>query len=126
MNRWAKILLVSVLLAILLTAAFRFLHHTDREYSQWIRIYGESATRLEARCAELKTPRACAAARDRRSLVTEFESYHGKVMAWWWPTLVAMSLTWIAAIVSLFPIARRFFFRRRAEGDVATRGKPKD
>ena len=126
MSRGGKVLLVCLPLAILLTAAVRFIHHTDREYSQWIALYGERAKRLEARCAELKTPRVCTAARDRRSMVTELQGYHGSVMAWRWPTLVAMVLAWIAAILSLVPVAQRLILRRSADVDTVNRGRPKN
>ncbi len=115
MTRWGKVLVVSLALALLLTAAFRFIQHTDREYSQWIQTYGESAKRLEARCAEFRGPGICAAARDRRSFVVELENYRNSVMAWWWPTLVTMLLAWMAMIIPLFRVARRFFHRRSAE-----------
>lgn len=108
MSRSGKILLVSLPLALLLTAAFRFIQHTDREYSGWIVIYGESTILLEARCAELRTPAACATARGRKALVAEFRDYRDSVIAWRWPVLTAMLLAWVTAIVSCFCIARRF------------------
>lgn len=114
MTAWGKILAVSLPLALLLTAAFRFIQHTDREYAQSISVYAASAARLEARCAELKTPGVCATARERGSFVAELENYHNKVMAWWWPTLVTMLLAWMAAGIPLFWLARRFFRRRSA------------
>jgi hypothetical protein len=126
MSRGAKLLLVALPLALLLTAAIRFIHHTDREYSLWIALYGERAKRLEARCAELKTPGVCAAARDRRSIVTELQRYHGSVMAWWWPTLVMMLMSWIAAIISLVPAARTLIHHRGEDVEPVTRGKPTD
>lgn len=126
MSRWGKVLLVSLPSALLLTAALRFIHHTDREYSQWIDLFGQSAQRLEARCAELKIAGVCAAARKQQAFVGELQSYREKVVMWWWPTLVAMLLAWIAALVSLFRLARRILLRRSTQVDKATPAKSKD
>lgn len=113
MSRDAKVLLLTLLLALLLTAAVRFIQHTDREYSQWIELYGKSAARLELRCTEFKTPAACTMARNRRSFIADLQRHRDNVMAWWWPTLGAMLLAWMAAIISLVPVARRILLRRR-------------
>lgn len=126
MSRWGKLLVVLLPAALLLTAAVRFIHHTDREYAQWIALYGESAARLEARCAEIKAPGVCTAARNRRSFVAELQGYHANVMAWWWPTYVAMLLAWVAVIVSLFSVARRILLRRRDEVEKAIPEKSKN
>jgi len=126
MRRWGKLLVVLLPAALLLTAAVRFVHHTDREYAQWIALYGKSAARLEAHCAELKTSGVCTAARNRRSFVAELQGYHVSVMAWWWLTYVAMLLAWFAVIISLFSVARAFFRRRGAEVDEPTRRTPKN
>ena len=104
MSRGGKALLVALPFAIFLTAAARFIHHTDREYAQWIELYGRSAARLEIRCAELKTPGVCTMARNGRSFVAELQRYRDDVMAWWWPALVTMLLAWIAAIIALVPV----------------------
>lgn len=113
MSRGGKLLLVALPLALSLTAAVRFIHHTDREYSQWIELYARSAARLEIRCAELKTPGVCAMTRNHKSFVAELQRYHDNVMAWWWPTLGAMLLAWMAVIIPLVPVARRILLRRR-------------
>lgn len=126
MSRWGKLLVVLLPAALLLTAAVRFIHHTDREYAQWIALYGESAARLEARCAELKAPGICSAARNRRSFVAELQGYHATVMAWRWPTYVAMVLAWIAVTISLFSVVRRFFLHRRDEVEKTIPGKSKN
>ena len=126
MSRWGKVFLIALLPALLLTAAARFIYHTDREYSPWIALYGESAKRLEARCAEFKTPGICTAARNRKSMVAELQGYYDSVMAWWWPTLGAMLLAWIAVLVSLLSVARRILLRRSDEIEKPIPGKSKD
>ena len=65
-------------------------------------------------------------ARNRRSFVTELQGYHANVMAWSWPTYVAMLLAWIAVIISLFSVARRILLRRSTQVDKATPGKSED
>lgn len=126
MSPVGKVLLVALPLALLLTAAVRFIHHTDREYSQWIAFYGERAKRLEERCAELTTPGVCTIARNRRSFVSELQHYHQNVTAWWWPTLGAMLLAWAAAIISFIPVARSLILRRGDELKKAIPDKNKD
>ena len=105
MNRWGKVLLAALPLALLLTAACRFIYHTDRDYSQWMAIYGKSTTRLAAHCAERNMPGACSAARDSRLFTDALTTHHAKVMAWWWPTFVSMLIAWLTAIVSMLPLA---------------------
>lgn len=112
MTRSGKMFLAALPVALLLSAALRFIHHTDREYSYWIAQYGESVVWLEARCAVLNTPGACGTAQDRRSFVLALETYRDRVTAWWWPTLVLTTVAWIVALVSLIPLARRFLGRR--------------
>lgn len=113
MSRWDKVLLIALPAALLLSAASRFIHHTDIEYAYWINLYGESITWLEARCAELDTPGACDAAQDRRSFLHSLESYRERVLAWWWPALVTTGIAWSAVLVALVAIALRFLRGRR-------------
>ena len=113
MSRWEKMLLVALPLALLLSVACRFIHHTDLEYAYWIDLYGDSVKWLEARCAELDTPGACGTAQDRRKFVASLESYRQQVLAWWWPALIATVLAWLATLVPLFAIAWRFLRERR-------------
>jgi cobalamin synthase len=112
MSRWRRLLLVTLPLALVLTAAFRFIQQTDAEYSFWVHAYGETATLLEARCAALASPAVCTRAKERRSLASEFRSYRDQVLAWWWPTLVSMLLAWAAASASLMAIAVQSYHRR--------------
>jgi hypothetical protein len=112
MSRWEKTLLIALPTALLLSAACRFIHHTDREYSYWIALYGESMAWLEERCAELSTPGVCGTAQDRRSFLISLESYRDSVKAWWWPTLVLTALAWVAVLASLVSIAWQFVSRR--------------
>lgn len=113
MTRSGKALLVALPVALLLSAALRFIHHTDREYSYWISLYGESVVWLEGRCAALNTPGACGTAQDRRSFVSALESYRDSVTAWWWPTLVLTTMAWVAVVALLVPPARKFLGHNR-------------
>lgn len=113
MSRRAGLLLVSLLLAIVLTAAFRFVQHADHEYAFWVAIFGATATQLEARCAASKSPDVCARARERRSFADEFRIHRDAVMAWWWPALLAMTLAWLAVVLSLAAVAIDAWRRRR-------------
>jgi cobalamin synthase len=122
MGRWGKLLLVSLLLAIALTAAFRFIQHTDHEYAFWVSTFGETAARLEARCAALQSPDVCARAKERRSLADELRAHRDAVMAWWWPVLLAMLLAWSAAAVSAAAMVRKS--RCREILDDPSHGKP--
>src|SRR5688500_9422302 len=90
MHRWTKLLLISLSLAVVFTAAFRFIQHTDNEYSFWVEIYAETAALVEARCVALRSPAACA----RESSASEFQIYRDAVMLWWWPALLATVLAW--------------------------------
>jgi hypothetical protein len=112
MSRWEKIFLIALPAALLLSAACRFIYYTDREYSYWIALYGESVAWLEGRCAELSTPGACDTAQDRRSFLSSLESYRDSVTAWWWPALVLTALAWVMVITSLVSIAWQFLSRR--------------
>lgn len=111
MDRWKKVMVVALLVALLLSVACRFIYHTDREYSYWISLYGESVLWLEERCAELKTAGACVAAEERRSFLSALETYRERVAAWWWPTVVLAALAWIAVVASFVPGASRLFSR---------------
>ena len=111
MKRWKKTLILSLPVAILLTAASRFIYHTDREYSHWIAVYETSAIRLEARCAALKASGVCTTAEKRRAFVTDLESYRNRIMSWWWPALVTMLLAWMAVILALATAARAMLHR---------------
>lgn len=113
MTRSGKVFLAALPVALLLSAALRFIHHTESEYSYWIAQYGESVAWLEARCAELGTPGACASAQDRRTFVSALESYRDSVTAWWWPALALTIVAWAVALASFVPIARRLLNRRR-------------
>jgi hypothetical protein len=113
MSRWDKLLLIALPAALLLSVACRFIYHTDRDYAYWIALYGETLTWLEARCAELETPGACRTAQDRRSFLGSLESYRERVVAWWWPALVATCLAWTAALSALFAIVQRLVSRRK-------------
>lgn len=118
MNRWVKLLLISLPLAVVLTAAFRFIQHTNDEYSFWVEIYNETAALVEARCVALRSSAACA----RDSRVSEFQVYRDTVMRWWWPALLAAALAWLVAAVSLFGVVRHLRHRRRpAVKDAARR-----
>lgn len=112
MTRAEKVLLVALPAALVLTAACRFIQHTDQEYSYWITQYGESLMWLEARCAELRTPGACRAAQDRLSFVAALESHRDRVTAWWWPTLALTVAAWLVAGFSSLPIVKRLLRRR--------------
>ena len=108
MNRWAKLLLISLPLAIVLTAAFRFIQHTDDEYSFWVEIHAETTALVEARCLAIRSAAACG----RTARVNEFQVYRDAVMAWWWPVLVAAALAWTVAAVSLVATLRHARGRR--------------
>jgi hypothetical protein len=108
MNRWAKLLLVSLSLAVVLTAAFRFIQYTDDEYTFWVDIYTETAALVEARCVAIRSADACA----RKSRTSEFQIYRDAVMAWWWPALLASVLAWLAAAVSFVGVLRHGCRRR--------------
>lgn len=112
MSRWGIVLLVALPVALLLSAACRFIHHTDREYAYWIALHGETVAWLEARCAELATPGACGTAQDRRSFLSSLESYRARVTAWWWPALVLTVLAWGAVLAALASIVRGALSRR--------------
>jgi hypothetical protein len=116
MNRWEKVLLVALPAALLLSAACRFIHHTDREYAYWIALHVETVAWLEARCAELATPGACGTAHDRRSFLSSLESYRARVTAWWWPTLALTVAAWGAALAALVSMVRGYINRRRGRG----------
>ena len=102
MNRWTRLLLISLPLAIVLTAAVRFIQHTDNEYSFWVDMYAETATLVEARCVAIRSAAACG----REARVNEFQVYRDAVMAWWWPALLAAALAWLVAAVSLVATLR--------------------
>jgi hypothetical protein len=121
MNRWGKLLLAALPLALLLTAGYRFIQHTNVEYSLWIAFYGAAAARMEARCAEKRTPDICDAARKRRSFVAEFESHRTAVLAWWWPTVVMMALAWAAVLLLAVAAVRAPFHRPRTDQDASER-----
>ena len=109
MNRWTKLLLISLPLAIVLTGAFRFIQHTDDEYSFWVEMYAETAALVEARCVAIRSPAACG----RAARVNEFQVYRDAVMAWWWPALLAAALAWLVAAVSLVATVRQARSRGR-------------
>ena len=113
MPRWKKAILVASLVALPLTAACRFIHHTDREYSYWIRLYGENVVWLEERCAELRAPGACDRAEDRRSFLAALESHRASVAAWWWPSVILTALAWLTLVASLIAGARGLLSRRK-------------
>jgi cobalamin synthase len=119
MNCWAKLLLISLPLAIVLTIGVRFIQHTDTEYSFWVEIYAETAAMIEARCTALRSAAACA----RDSGVSEFQVHRDAVMLWWWPTLLAAALAWLAATLSFWGILQ-YGCRRRAIAAVARAKKP--
>ena len=102
MNPWAKLLLISLPLAIALTATFRFIQHTDDEYSFWVEISAETAALVEARCVAIRSAAACG----RAARVNEFQIYRDAVMAWWWPSLLAAALAWLVAAVALVATLR--------------------
>ena len=102
MNRWTKLLLISLPLAIVLTGAFRFIQHTDNEYSFWVEIHADTAALVEARCVAVRSAAACG----REPRVSEFQVYRDEVMAWWWPALLAAALAWLVAAVSLVATLR--------------------
>ena len=108
MNRWVKLLVISLPLAVVLTVAFRFIQHTDNEYSFWVEIYSETAALVEARCVALRSPAACA----RDSNVSEFQIYRDAVVQWWWPTLLAAAFAWLVTAVSFLGVARHGRGRR--------------
>ena len=117
MNRWVKLLLISLPLAVVLTAAFRFIQHTDNEYSFWVEIYNETAALVEARCVALRSPAACA----RDSRVSEFQVYRDAVMQWWWPALLAAVLAWLVAALSFLGVIRHGRGRRSLAAEDAAR-----
>jgi len=123
MNRWAKLLLISLPLAIALTAAFRFIQHTDSEYSFWVDMYAETAALVEARCVAIRSAAACG----REAQISEFQVYRDAVMVWWWPTLLAAALAWLVATVSLVATLRGARGRRirNFEGAARTENLPK-
>ena len=108
MNRWAKLLLISLPLALALTVAFRFIQHTDNEYSFWVDMYAETAALVDARCVAIRSAAACG----REARVNEFQVYRDSVMAWWWPALLAAALAWLVVAVSLVAILHRARGRR--------------
>lgn len=117
MSRRGKLLLVSLPLAIALTAAFRFIQHTDHEYTFWVATFGETAARLEARCAALKSPDTCARARERRAFADGFRTHRDAVLLWWWPVLVAMVLAWSLAAICAIAVMRNARRSREIPGD---------
>jgi hypothetical protein len=116
MNRWTKLLLISLPLAIVLTGAFRFIQHTDSEYSFWVETYAETAAMVEARCVAIRSAAACG----RESRPSEFQVYRDAVTAWWWPALLAAALAWLVAAVSFVAVLQHTRSRRmRVFQDVA-------
>lgn len=118
MNGWVKLLVISLPLAVVLTAGFRFIQHTDNEYSFWVEIYSETAALVEARCIALRSPAACA----RDSSVSEFQVYRDTVVQWWWPALLAATLAWLVTAVSFLGVVRHG--RRRSPAADAARRPP--
>jgi hypothetical protein len=113
MSRREKVLLVALPVALLLSAACRFIYHTDGEYSYWITLYRESVAWLEGRCTELNTPGACSTAQNRRSFLSSLESYRQSVTAWWWPTLILTAIAWVAVLAALVSIVWKSLCRHR-------------
>ena len=111
-SRWEKTVLIALPVALLLSASCRFIYHTDRDYSYWIDLYGETLTWLEARCAELETPGACRSAQERRSFLQALDDYRARVLAWWWPAIVATALAWVVVLASLTAIGYELVRRR--------------
>ena len=107
MSRWGKLLLLSLPLALALTAALRFIQHTDQEYAFWMAAFGEIATEFEARCAASRSPDICARASDRKAFADGLKAHHDAVLAWWWPVVVPMALAWAAATIALIAVVRR-------------------
>lgn len=105
MSRWYKAFLIALPLALLFTIGSRFIQHTDRQYSYWINLYGESVAWVEARCAELSTPGACAGAHERRSFLASLRAYRDRVNAWWRPALAMAAIAWMSALASLAVLA---------------------
>ena len=112
MSRWEKTLLIALPVALLLSVSCRFIYHTDRDYTYWIDLYGETLTWLEARCAELETPGACRSAQERRSFLQSLKDYRARARAWWWPAIAATALAWGVVLVSLTAIGHRLVRRR--------------
>jgi hypothetical protein len=112
MNACAKTLIIALPFALLLSAALRFIQHTEREYAMWLDLIGPSAELLAQRCKETETAAICAAARQRQALAAEFRDYHDSVMRWWWPMLAAALAAWAATVVSIACLARRRLRRR--------------
>ena len=112
MTRWEKVLVIALPAALALSVACRFIDHTDREYTYWINLYGESIAWLEARCEELNTPGACGTAQDRRSFLISLQSYRDGVKAWWRPALVLTAIAWTAVLASLVVVLWQFLRRR--------------
>lgn len=101
MTRWNKIFLATFTAALLLTVAWRFIDHSDREYSYWIDLHRQSVAWLEARCAELHTPGACGTAQERRAFLMSLEDYRDRVNGLRRPVVVLTALAWLAALASL-------------------------
>jgi hypothetical protein len=112
MTGWQKLLVIALPAALMLTAAWRFIEHTDRDYTYWIRLHGESVAWLEARCAELHTPGACGTAQERRTFLTALETYRARVTAWRGPAVVAMLIAWIGAGAAVIAIVWEWVRRR--------------
>lgn len=111
MNRWNKVLLVAVPLALVPTAALRYIDHTDREYSRWIETFDAGAALLDKRCADPRTPAACTAAGRHRALIAEYRDHRDSVVAWRQPVLAASLLAWAVVLVSAFRVVRGLFAR---------------
>jgi hypothetical protein len=112
MDRRKKILLLCLPLALLLTAACRFIDHTDREYAHWIAVYRDIAAHLDRQCARRKLSEVCARAQERRAFLASLETYREGVVVWWWPAVGAASAAWIAITAVLIALARGHFSRR--------------
>jgi hypothetical protein len=121
MSRWGKLLIVSLPLALALTAGLRFIQHTDREYTFWLAAFGEITTQLEARCAASRSPEVCARASGRKAFADGLKAHHDAVMAWWWPVVVPMSIAWATTAIALVGVLRT---RRRRLARGASHGNP--
>lgn len=107
-------LIVALALSLPPTAGLRFIQHTDREYSRWIEVFGNSASLLAKRCVEQRSPATCAAAEKRSTMVAELIDYRDSVTAWWWPALAATLLAWGAVLASCIALLRdRLYPHRR-------------
>jgi hypothetical protein len=122
MNRWTKLLLISLPLAIALTGAFRFIQHTDDEYSFWVDIYAETAALVEARCVTIRSAAVCG----REARASEFQVYRDAVMAWWWPALLGTALAWLVAAVSFVAALRCARSRRIRAFEGAARRRERE